>query len=311
MRARVDELIERHWKEASDGIVDCSVNELLRGQCTIRDYFVFKIDICNSTPLLYDQSKLYVQLMHPFFSTVDAICREFGADPDQTEYHGDSVLALFPERGNSADSVAEAALWSHYAFRRIAHSDQLRRLDLKCRSVLHFGPLNVAVTGPYGESHRVAVGIPIHVAAKREKLVDRGAVWASDEFVEQLTTKDRDSYFLRCKTMKTRRVQVRVPPPVPPRGALETPGLGGLFGLGGPSSALAAALRGKDLIPPHSALSAAVRGTDLIPEIPRYEWKDEQYEADDGWKMKLFPLYRDRGLPLHLFGNPSSAPLRT
>lgn len=52
---------------------------------------------------------------HAYLSTVDAITQQFGAEREQTEYQGDSVLAFFPGRGNSVEEVVSAAVQAHYA----------------------------------------------------------------------------------------------------------------------------------------------------------------------------------------------------
>ncbi len=291
-KRELDELFTRHVAETADGQLDCAVNELARGQSTLRHHYILKVDIVNSTMLLRGrQAQTYVRLVHPFFSTLDAICRSWGADSAQTEYHGDSVLALFPDRGNTAMDVLAAAVQCHYVCKLLARESTNRReFGIRTRTVLHYGPLSVTITGPYGESHRVAVGIPIHDAAKREKEVAAGTIWASDAFTALLSVQERASYMRRQRKTETVREQVRVEPPAPPMAPLSS-----LLGLGAaqPQQHSALSLAGSYLSPPspHSARSLA----DQL--IPRYEWRDVSREVNDGWTVALPAMYRDLRLP--------------
>lgn len=311
----VDDLISRHILETRDGLVDCPVNELARGQCTVRDHFILKIDICNSTAILSGRrAQTYARIMHPFFATIDAICQRYGADGGQTEYHGDSVLALFPERGNTVEGVLAAAITCHYAFRRLVHDyPDLRPLDVRARTVLHYGPLSVVVTGPYGESHRVALGIPIHEAAKREKYVAPGTIWVSDQFGQQLPAQRRSQLLNRQKKSETYTEKVLVPPKPLSQNPLAQIGLALAAQPPSPPPTSAIGLRNalSPQSPPHSALSLARGLGDALAPKPRgvlqqlmelstpiYEDRQRVRQVNDGWTVNLEAAYQALNFPL-------------
>jgi class 3 adenylate cyclase len=166
----VDALVLRHFEEASGTLRDCPVNELNRGESTRRNYFIFKIDLAGSTDTLRSvRPAIYARIAHSYLSTVDRITQQHGAEEAQTEYHGDGVLALFPERGNAGTEVLRAAILSHYAVNKLRREAGITGLHPKV--LLHFAPLVVAKIGPYNESHRVAIGVPIHLVSKTSALL--------------------------------------------------------------------------------------------------------------------------------------------
>jgi class 3 adenylate cyclase len=190
-------LIHTHLGEASGRTRDCNVSELKRGECVERDYFIFKIDLADSTAVLHGVTAAsHARFAHAYLSSVDKITQEWSADREQTEYHGDSVLAFFPHRGGSADTALEAALRSHYAANYLRREIQLP--SLRPRVLLHSARLVVAKIGPWSESHRVAIGLPIHLVAKKEKEIIGGAIWVSDQFADQLDVKVRTKYLARA-----------------------------------------------------------------------------------------------------------------
>jgi class 3 adenylate cyclase len=220
MSARtVQDLVARHLAEASAGTVECNVSELNRGEATLRRYYMLKTDLVGSTMVLQNEpNDVYLKLAHAYLSSVDRITQEYGAQRDQTEYAGDSVIAFFPVHGNTALGTLVAACFSHYAARVLRKSDsQMARLGLQTRTVLHYGELLVAVIGPHGESHRVAIGLPMHEVGHREKspCVPIDGIYVTEEFAAQLPSKVRDG--LLTQVWRTERRASGIPslPPKP------------------------------------------------------------------------------------------------
>ncbi len=189
----IQELLQRHQGEAADGLVDKPPSLLLRGEGTEKSFYIMKIDLVGSTQLLLGRRKsTYLKLAHTFLSTIDKITQDFGADPDQVEYAGDSVLAYFAENKASAEDVIKAACYSRAAVQQIQYLDGvLNTLQLKCKVVLHFDTLLVSKIGPRANSILTAIGHPIHHVAKLEKeiLADQG--WATDKFFQQVEMGNR------------------------------------------------------------------------------------------------------------------------
>ena len=191
----INDLLNRYWSETTGLMRDCSVSELVRGECTSRPYFILKIDLIGSTRLLAGQRPAtYARIAHSYLSAIDSITQQFGAEPEQTEYHGDSVLALFPERGNSAVEVLTAAIQAHYAVHQLRH---MAGIPLRPKVLLHFAPLTVAKVGPWSETHRVAIGLPIHLVAKHEKDITSAVVWLSDAIAAKLGSQIRWQFLER------------------------------------------------------------------------------------------------------------------
>jgi len=183
----VDNIIYRHLDEASEGIVDVAPSRLRRGQAVEKDYFILKIDLAKSTFLLRGRHKsTYLKIIHTFLSTVDYITQYYGADADQTEYAGDSVLAYFPAY-ESAENVLYAAFFCKLAVERLASLQRdVELMKINCRIVIHFATLIVAKIGPRAGSILSAIGHPIHRVAKLEKEIEVGAGRATKEFYAQL-----------------------------------------------------------------------------------------------------------------------------
>ena len=310
----IDDLIARHLEEASGGQLDCSVSELGRGECTSRNYFIFKVDLVGSTQLLKRaRPATYARIAHAYLSTVDRITQECGAEAVQTEYHGDSVLAFFPERGNAADLVLTAAVRTHYAVNRLRHL--VANEGLRAKVLLHFARLVVAKIGPWNESHRVALGIPIHYVANKEKELNAGVIWTSDDFARELGPAIRQKLLTRRHVSKTTIEMVpEEPPPAPQPGPLSS-GPGSVFG-GLPGQSLGNLLAGGS--PPASSykndlIGALARATSppppLVPPVgglfgaqPRMVAKNVTRQETDGYTVKILPAYQDLGFPLAVLG---------
>lgn len=191
--SRVDELLNTHYREASEGLVEKAPSSLSRGEGTEKDFYIFKIDLANSTALMNPRRKgTYLKLAHTFLSTVDRITQDYGADANQVEYAGDSVLAYFPANSTSAEDALSAAFYSAAAVERAASlGGVLGDIPLKFRLVLHFATLVVAKIGPRADSIISAIGQPIHYVAKLEKEIGVGVGRATLQFREKLLPVNR------------------------------------------------------------------------------------------------------------------------
>lgn len=188
----LDQLLSKYHSETEEGIVDVVPSRLTRGQGTEKEFFILKIDLVGSTMLmLRKRPSTYLRLAHTFLSAVDQITINHGADPGQTEYAGDSVLAYFPAHVG-AEQVLKAACLCRVAVLRIAGlPGAVGELQPKCRVVLHFAKLIIAKIGPRAASVLSAIGHPIHRVAKLEKEIDPGVGWATVEFHQQVLPKHK------------------------------------------------------------------------------------------------------------------------
>lgn len=188
----IDYLLNRHLLEASEGIVDVSPSRLNRGQAVEKNYYILKIDLARSTLILQGRRKAtYLKIIHTFLSTIDSITQSYGADPNQTEYAGDSVLVYFPE-SVSAENVLRAACFSKVAVERLAsmqREPELMRID--CKIVIHFATLIIAKIGPRAGSILSAIGHPIHKVAKLEKEIGAGVGRATIPYRARLQVVNR------------------------------------------------------------------------------------------------------------------------
>ncbi len=193
--------------------MDKPPSKLLRGEGTEKNFYIMKIDLVNSTQLLLGRRKsTYLKLAHTFLSTVDRITQDFGADPSQVEYAGDSVLAYFAEHNASAEDVIKAACYSRAAVQQI-HSLRgvLNTLQVNCKVVIHFDTLMVSKIGPRANSILTAIGYPIHRVAKLEKEISSDTGRATEKFFQQLRTENR-KYL--CPVYKENQIleTINVPP---------------------------------------------------------------------------------------------------
>lgn len=189
----IQELLHRHFDEAAEGLVDKPPSQLCRGEGTEKRFHIMKIDLVGSTQLLSGRTRsTYLKLAHTFLSTVAKIAHDFGADPNQTEYAGDSVLAYFLEGASTAENVLTAACYARAAVQQIHNmKGVLGTLQLKCKIVLHFDTLIVSKIGPRANSIITAIGHPIHLVAKLEKEISANTGRATSEFFLQLRTENR------------------------------------------------------------------------------------------------------------------------
>lgn len=184
--------LERHYAEVA--VVEKAPSRLARGEGTERNFYILKIDLVDSTKLLANRRRsTYLKLAHCFLSTVDKIVCDHGADGQQTEYAGDSIVAYFPDTV-LAQRVLAAACYCRAAVSEIGKLDAtLGGLELRCKLVLHFARLVVSKIGPRGDSFLTAIGHPVHLVAKMEKSVGPGGGRATQAFYDRLASESRES----------------------------------------------------------------------------------------------------------------------
>lgn len=267
---------------------DCPVNEIGRGEATRRKYFILKTDLVGSTEAFRSEKPgTYVRVAHAYLSTVDGITQAFGAEPAQTEYHGDGVLALFPEWGNTAAAVVRAAILSHYAVNRL-RKQEAELSWLRPKVLLHYGQLAVAKIGPWTESHRVAIGTPIHDVSKKEKGVSAQQIWVSDQFARQMEAADRTALLIRRTVPRT---ETRMLPEVLPPTSSSSGTLAELLGLG---------LSAPWAETPQQRLARLLYqypSTPLSPPPPRMVAQTVTVHDPDGYSVKMATAYNALGLP--------------
>lgn len=183
----IDKLLDQHYSESVAGIVEKPPSRLLRGEGTARDFFILKIDIVGSTMMLQGrQRSTYLRFAHVFLSTVDRITKDCGADPAQTEYAGDSVMAYFPSGKVDAADVIYAAQYCRAAVLGMHKLDRtFQVLAPKCKITLHHGTLILSNIGPRADSVITAIGHPLHVVSKIEKEIAPDVGRATVEFFKR------------------------------------------------------------------------------------------------------------------------------
>jgi class 3 adenylate cyclase len=209
-------LVHDHFGEAAEGVVDKAPSRLLRGEGAQKSFYILKIDLANSTMLLAGKHpSTYLKLAHTFLSTVDKIALDYGADPAQTEYAGDSVIAYFPENTDPS-SVILAAAWSRYCVSELSSlPGVLGSMSLKCRIVVEFAKLTVARIGPRAGTILTAIGMPIHAVAKTEKNIAPGQGRALLGFYGQLPSALRKYFSPAYEVNPPTAPPVPAAPPAP------------------------------------------------------------------------------------------------
>jgi class 3 adenylate cyclase len=229
----VEDLVRRHFDEAADGIVDKAPSRLLRGEGTTKEFYILKIDLVGSTMLLKGRHpSTYLKLAHTYLSTVDQIALNFGADPEQMEYAGDSVLAYFDSYTPARD-VMLAALWSRVAVAQLGKMPgPLSALKFRCKIVVDYDRLVMAKIGPRANSVLTAIGFPIHRVAKTEKDIAAGVGRASKAFFSQVPDGLRKFFSLAYQESASPFASTIFAPSLPPAPPAQPLGLmGGLAAL--------------------------------------------------------------------------------
>lgn len=260
MAKTISEILNKYYDEADGGMVDKVPSSLNRGEGTETEFYIMKIDLCGSTRFLYRRSpQTYLKIAHTFLSSVDEITRFFGADENQAEYAGDSVIAYFRASNVKPETVLFASYYSQLATLEMQNLDTtLKQHHFKTKTVLHFGKLIMAHIGPWGDGRKSAIGFELHRVCKMEQTVSAGQGKATKEFWGKLKPPDRK--FLLANTI-TKQVPVEVPL--------------------GPSPALTFGLSGiGDYAIPPRGLSIASINPSPYPREPRYEMRTETEVVD-------------------------------
>ena len=266
----IHKLLKQHYEEASEGLVDKPPSGLCRGEGTEKNFYILKIDLVNSTFLLHGRHKsTYLKFAHTFLSTIDKITQDFGADPTQTEYAGDSVLAYFPESKASAEDVLTAACYSSAAVRGMQKLDgTLGGIRFRCKVVLHFDSLIVSKIGPRSESILTAIGLPLHRITKIEKDIQPGTGRATPNFYKKVVIANR-KFLMPIYDERNAPVPIYAQPP--------SPVVNGLLGL-------RATLAPESLFPLHRILN----------DLPPYSQPVQQHIIEKtliGYDLKWIPLF--------------------
>ena len=172
MHERIEELLYKYYSEADKGYSSFKApSELGRGEGTEAEYYILKIDLCQSTSFTKQKRpQTYLKLAHTFLSTIDHITRDYGADDKQVEYAGDSVLAYFNTSRVEAFNVLKAAYFCRLATLKMKDLDMsFKKYPFKTRIVLHCGNLILANIGPWGDYKLTAIGVPLHRVGHMEK----------------------------------------------------------------------------------------------------------------------------------------------
>jgi hypothetical protein len=262
----IGEIIGRYYKETTGGIVDKAPSTLTRGEGTETEFFIQKIDLCGSTVFLKRRSpQTYLKIAHTFLSSVDEITRYFGADTNQAEYAGDSVIAYFRASDVAPVSVLFSAYYCQLASLEMQSLDRtLNQYHFKTKTVIHFGKLILSKIGPWGDGRVSAIGYELHRVCKLEKEIGDGQGRATKEFCAKLRPIDRK--FLSANTI-TKQVPIDLPL-LPPSSPLAPFALGlGLIGLANMRS---------------DAINALATPGSFQTE-PRYETKSEVVDYNVNW----------------------------
>jgi hypothetical protein len=192
MAKTIDEILQKYYDEANGGMVQKAPSTLNRGEGTEKEYFIYKIDLVGSTIFTWSRShQTYLKFAHTFLSTVDEITRHYGADDNQVEYAGDSVIAYFPKSVGAINVLVAAYVCRDATLRMKSLDATLKKFPYHTKTVVHFGKLIMAKIGPHGDSMVSAIGPELHKACKMEKNVSAGEGRASKEFMGQLEGRQR------------------------------------------------------------------------------------------------------------------------
>lgn len=263
MAKTISEILNKYYGEADGGMVDKVPSSLNRGEGTETEFYIMKIDLCGSTRFFYRRSpQTYLKIAHTFLSSVDEITRYFGADADQAEYVGDSVIAYFRASDVDASAVLLAAYFSRLAALRMQALDAtLKQYPFKTKVVLHYGKLIMAKIGPWRDARISAIGFELHRVCKMEANVNAGQGKATKEFGGKLKPPDRK--FLSANTI-TKQVPVEAPP--------------------APSPALTFGIGLRDYAIPPRGLHSILDSPSLYLQEPRYKMETEVVDYTINWE---------------------------
>lgn len=222
MHNKIDSLLDKYLAEAETyKVTDTAPSVLRRGEATSCDYYILKVDLCDSTRfLMQKQHSTYLRLAHTYLSTIDQITQAYGAESSQVEYAGDGIIAYFPCDDVEAVDVLLAAYYCRYAASRMkGRHATFKGYEFKTKVMLHQAKLILAKIGPWGGTRVTAIGSGLHIACKLEKHVPAGEGRATLKFGEAL--QKRFSRFLGGD-YEEELVPV-IPPPTTPNRTLSRP----------------------------------------------------------------------------------------
>lgn len=188
MHNKIDSLLQKYFDEAENSVTDTAPSSLRRGEGTLCDYYILKIDLCGSTAFLkLKQHTTYLKLAHVFLSTIDHITQHYGAESSQNEYAGDSVIAYFRCDDVDAFSVLLAAYYCRHAAAQMKGAyPAFRGYEFKTKVLLHKAKLIIAKIGPWGGHRVTAIGYGLHYVCKMEQKLKDDQGRATTHFVDAL-----------------------------------------------------------------------------------------------------------------------------
>lgn len=188
MYNKINALLQKYIDEAENSVTNTAPSSLRRGEGTLCDYYILKIDLCGSTEFLkLKQHTTYLRLAHVFLSTIDHITQHYGAESSQNEYAGDSVIAYFRCDDVDAFAVLLAAYYCRHAAAQMKDAyPAFKGYEFKTKVVLHKAKLIIAKIGPWGGHRVTAIGYGLHHVCKMEQKVKDNQGRATTHFVDAL-----------------------------------------------------------------------------------------------------------------------------
>jgi len=188
MYDKIDGLLQKYITEAERSVTDTAPSALKRGEGTLCDYYILKIDLCGSTEFLKRKHHTtYLRFAHVFLSTIDHITQEYGAESTQNEYAGDSVIAYFPCDAVDAFDVLLAAHYCRHAASQMKDAyPSFRGYEFETKVVLHKTKLVISKIGPWGGHRVTAIGYGIHQVCKVEQKLESGHGRTTMQFADAL-----------------------------------------------------------------------------------------------------------------------------
>lgn len=188
MYNKIDSLMQKYFDEAEKSVTNTAPSSLRRGEGTLCDYYILKIDLCGSTAFLrLKQHTTYLKLAHVFLSSIDHITQHYGAESSQNEYAGDSVIAYFRCDAVDAFNVLLAAYYCRHAAAQMKDAyPAFKGYEFKTKVMLHKAKLIIAKIGPWGAHRVTAIGYGLHHVCKMEQKVKENQGRATTQFVDAL-----------------------------------------------------------------------------------------------------------------------------
>lgn len=188
MYDKIDGLLQKYMAEAERSVTDTAPSALKRGEGTLCDYFILKIDLCGSTEFLKRKHHTtYLRFAHVFLSTMDHITQQYGAESTQNEYAGDSVIAYFLcDKVHPFDVLLAAHYCRHAASQMKDAYPTFKGYKFETKVVLHKTKLVISKIGPWGGHRVTAIGYGIHQVCKMEQKLEAGHGRTTTQFADAL-----------------------------------------------------------------------------------------------------------------------------